>query len=105
MLKLTFTFFLSLFFLTSCQDTKKKHTIVPIIDGKDVFLNRCTACHGNNGKLGFSGAKDLTLSKFSVEQIENQVANGKGAMTPFKNILSTDEIREVAKYCKTLQLN
>lgn len=94
------------FFLVSCNDSKKVDVsqFKPKLDGKEIFSQRCVACHGSNGKLGFSGAKDLTVSKFTVPQIINQVTNGKGAMTPFKNILTTDEIMEVANYCKTLQI-
>ena len=95
---------LSLVFLFSCNNTKKE--TIPVlekIDGKDIFNNRCTSCHGMNGKLGFSGAKDLTKSLLTITQIEYQVTNGKGAMTPFKNILTIEEISAVAIYCKTFQ--
>jgi len=48
--------------------------------GKDVYEAKCALCHGGDGKLGAMGAKDLSATAFSVEEIKNIVLNGKGSM-------------------------
>ena len=95
-----------LFATISCQNetpqiTETTTTEVP--DGKTIYKERCVSCHGADGKLGFAGAKDLTASKKTHQEIINQVMNGKGAMTPFKNILREDEIDAVSLYTVSLQ--
>jgi mono/diheme cytochrome c family protein len=94
-----------LFVTISCQNetpqTMVENTIAP--DGKTLYKERCVSCHGADGKLGFAGAKDLTKSKKTHQEIINQVMNGKGAMTPFKNILREDEIDAVSLYTVSLQ--
>jgi mono/diheme cytochrome c family protein len=94
----------SLFQCTSVATSK--NTTPPTtssIDGKLIYQERCVACHGKDGKLGFAGAKDLTKSIYKLNEITHQVTNGKGAMTPFKNILSAEEIQAVSEYTLTLQ--
>lgn len=86
------------FFVFSCNLKKVEDTRTSTLSGKDLFEQRCVSCHGIDGSLGFNGAKNLALSSFSSEQIAAQVTNGKGAMAPFKNILSTEEINLVSEY-------
>lgn len=94
-------------FLFSCSLEKKptKNPHVSIPSGQEIFSNRCTSCHGIDGKLGFGGAKDLTLSKKTLPEIIHQVTHGKGAMAPFQNILTSDEIHSVSEYALSLQKN
>jgi mono/diheme cytochrome c family protein len=97
---------LGIIVLSSCQNEspqKTETTITEAPDGKTIYKERCVSCHGTDGKLGFAGAKDLTASKKTHQEIINQVMNGKGAMTPFKNILREDEIDAVSKYAVELQ--
>jgi cytochrome c6 len=100
-----YTLFIILFFL-SCTIEKKDdvpHEAEVVKSGLTIFSERCTSCHGMDGKLGFGGAKDLTASKKSLAEIIHQVTEGKGAMAPYKNILTLDEIHAVAEYAKSLQ--
>lgn len=71
--------------------------------GKLIFKQYCVACHGADGKLGVSGAKDLSASTISLEERINQVTNGKGLMTPYKDILSEDQIKAVCEYLEELR--
>jgi cytochrome c6 len=71
--------------------------------GAKVYKQYCVVCHGPDGKLGLNGAKDLTISKFSEAERIVQVTEGKGAMTPFKNVLSPEEIKAVVAYTLTLK--
>lgn len=100
-ISLLFSCVLSLFFF-SCK-LEKKDVASTIPDGKAIYMDRCTSCHGSNGQLGFGGAKDIAASTKTIEEIVNQVTNGKGAMAPYKNILSVEEIRAVSEYAFSMQ--
>jgi cytochrome c553 len=67
--------------------------------GKVVFSNNCSICHGFTGHGG-NGGPDLTT--MPLAQTANgtikQVTNGGGGMPPFKEVLSTKEIEDVAAY-------
>lgn len=80
----------------AAADTKK-------IDGEKVYKKRCVVCHGINGDMGMSGAKDLTNSELPVEERVNIITNGKNVMTAFGEILDEDEIQAVAEYTLTLK--
>lgn len=66
--------------------------------GAKVFKQYCSSCHGQDGKMQMNGAKDLSLSVMTYAQRVELVTNGKGAMTPFGNILSKEEIEMSAKF-------
>ena len=72
-------------------------------DGMAVFRKNCITCHGADGKLGLNGAKDLSASAISVEERMEIITNGKKLMTPFKALLSAEEIKAVATYTMTLK--
>lgn len=72
------------------------------VDGEKIYKKRCVVCHGINGDMGMSGAKDLTQSELTVEERMTIVTNGKNVMTAFGEILDEDEIKAVAEY--TLEL-
>lgn len=71
--------------------------------GAKLFNMHCTLCHGKDGKLGINGAKDLTISTLSADEMVALVSNGKGVMSPYKNVLSKAEIQAVVEHVRTLQ--
>lgn len=71
-------------------------------DGSKLFQMQCVLCHGRDGKLGLSGAKDLTLSALTRDQMILLVSNGKGAMMPYKNVLHVEEIEAVVDHVRSL---
>ena len=71
-------------------------------DGQKIYKQYCVTCHGLYGDMGASGAHDLTGSELTVEERIPVITKGRGAMTPFENLLDEDEIAAVAKY--TLEL-
>ena len=71
--------------------------------GKALFLTYCQACHGADGKLGLSGAKDLTLTAKTDAEIMNVLQNGKNAMPSYKNTLSADEMEALATFIQSLK--
>jgi uncharacterized membrane protein SirB2 len=84
----------------------KKDQTAPAVDktiaggemGKNTYMTYCSRCHGSDGMAGLSGASNLALSELDYNTIVTVVRDGKGEMTPFKDILSDAEISAVAKY-------
>ena len=72
-------------------------------DGMAVFRQNCVVCHGADGRLNLNGAKDLTISTRSLEERQQIITHGKNLMTPFKAILSPEEIVAVAAYTISLK--
>lgn len=70
--------------------------------GTAIFLTNCVMCHGRDGNLGLSGAKDLTQSTLSKEEMIAVVTHGRGGMASFEKMLSTQEIGEVVDHVRTL---
>lgn len=71
--------------------------------GKLIYKQYCVICHGADGKLAVSDAKDLSVSTIDMEERINQITNGKGLMTPYKDILSEEQIKSVAEYLDELK--
>ena len=74
-----------------------------MIDGKKLFNIHCAACHKYNGTGGISGAKDLTSSSLSDEEMKKIISNGAGDMMPFKDVISSAEIDAVIAHIHTLK--
>ena len=70
--------------------------------GKIIYKQYCVACHGADGKLGISDATDLSASTIDMAERINQITNGKGMMTPYKDVLSETQIKDVAEYLDEL---
>jgi cytochrome c6 len=69
------------------------------------YKSNCVVCHGADGTGTPTGktlkAPDLhsdAVQKMTNQQIEEQIANGKNNMPPFKATLSTDQIAALAAY-------
>jgi cytochrome c6 len=72
-------------------------------DGFSVYKTNCMVCHGNDGKLGLSGAADLSASTMTTEQMLEIVTNGKGGMMPYKELLSKEQREMVVQYVESLK--
>jgi len=70
-----------------------------------IYTQNCTSCHGVDGKLGAAGAKDLSQTNLSKEEMVKVIANGQGLMPAFGERLSREEIAGLADYVKTLGNN
>lgn len=109
MIKKSLIFFVMAGIVVACGpgDSKGKITesksTEPVVDGAKIFKQSCAICHGEDGKLGANGSKDLTLSEADLDTRILQITKGKGLMTPFENILSLAEIKAVAEYSLTLK--
>ena len=99
-----------LFVVASCtpEPTHIGNSTLPAstkLSGQQLFETHCKLCHGSDGKLELNGAKDLNLSQLTLEERMIMVSNGKNAMTPFKNILTEEEIQRVARYTLKFSTN
>ncbi len=62
----------------------------------------CVACHGEDGKAGTAGSKDLTLSKLTDDQMKEVIMNGKNAMPKYKK-LTDGQLSALVSYIRTLK--
>lgn len=71
------------------------------LSGKEIFEQKCTLCHGADGKLGQAGAKDLSVTQLPHAGIVEIITNGKNTMAAYKEALSAEQIEAVASYIET----
>ena len=76
---------------------------VPIEVGKFVYTNSCVSCHGADGKLGVSGAKNLSLTSLNAAEQKALIMDGKNAMPGYKNAITEAEIDAVILYISTFK--
>ena len=91
-------FVFSLCFEACSEESKTQRPV----DAQALFIKRCATCHGSEGNLQMSGAKKLTLSQLSADEIKNQIIHGKAGMPPFESMLTVQEIDALTAYCMKL---
>jgi mono/diheme cytochrome c family protein len=89
--------------MLSCGNESVKNNIQTSYNGEELYQKHCAICHGNDGKQGSGGAKDLSISAMGIEERINIIKNGKGGMTPFGSLLNDKEIKIVAEYLDNLK--
>ncbi len=92
----------------SCQDTPKTEGMqtqeTPAQKAASLYSMHCAQCHGEDGKLGASGAKDLSQSRLSDAAILQIIKKGKNAMPPMEALLENAEnIELVVQHIKGLR--
>jgi cytochrome c6 len=96
---------ISLFF--ACQNQASapvKATQNPAEQAANLYAMHCAQCHGDDGKLGASGAKDLSLTSLSDNEIHARIVKGKNAMPPMGALLENEaNIQLVMSHLKTLK--
>jgi len=103
--------FATIFFLHSCNSgnpAEKKADSTPAADvstirGKELFQQRCIACHGLNGNYRNNNAADLTVSKIDSVSIVTTVINGRGAMPMFGHVMPDSDLAQLELYVKSLR--
>lgn len=100
------------FVLTSCGETEKPETDVKPIsnepisleDARAVYTLNCASCHGPDGTLQASNAKDLSVSTLDEKSIEKTIRKGNDkGMMPYEDMLSTSEIKGLVKFVQNLR--
>jgi mono/diheme cytochrome c family protein len=92
--------------LLSCgnNDGTSASAAMPKSNGEMLYDTHCTLCHGGDGKLKMGDAKDLSISTLTREEMIAVVANGRGTMMPYKQVLSAEEIEQVVDHVRSLKV-
>lgn len=101
--------FFSGLLITSCSNGEVEENVTEKVDdvalsGEVLYMNHCASCHGSDGKLGISGASDLSESKMSVQEIKDILKKGRNGMPVMKEILGSEEnLESVSNYVIELE--
>jgi cytochrome c6 len=72
--------------------------------GKLIYTKHCASCHGQDGKLGVGGAKDLTHSTMDSTGMVTILKNGKNGMPrQIQYFKSDEEVVNVLDYIKSMR--
>jgi cytochrome c oxidase cbb3-type subunit 3 len=83
----------------------------PAPDAKDVYLDKCSVCHGQDGagntakgrKLKVKNVRSPEVQKLSEAEMVEIVAKGKGKdMDGFEKELGADMVKQVVAYYRSL---
>jgi cytochrome c553 len=74
-----------------------------VTHGKALFVAQCAVCHGIDGTLELSGAKNLHESVVADDYIVNIINNGKNTMPKMKGLYSENEMAALKAYIKNLR--
>ena len=96
---------LSLLMITACYglgEVGKKHRekgteiAVENAGGQEIYLAKCSNCHGTDGKAGLSGASDLSKTLLDNAGIKTVILNGKATMVAVS--ITDEQAAAVAAY-------
>ena len=83
------------------------------IDGRALFAQACAKCHAADGSGGLPMAANgprpvnLTAAEWQRSRSDDEIVatlrDGRGAMPPFKDVISAEQIAALAAYVRTLQ--
>lgn len=102
----------SVLLLASCGETEKSeeqskpisNEPISLEDARAVYTLNCASCHGPDGTLQASNAKDLSISKLNEGEVEKMIRKGNDkGMMPYEDMLSTAEIKGVVKFVQNLR--
>ena len=77
-------------------------------DAKDLYLDKCSVCHGADGRAKTAKGKKLKMKdvhqvKMTEDEMIKIVADGKGTdMDAFSKDLSKEQIKGVVEYYRSL---
>jgi mono/diheme cytochrome c family protein len=83
------------------------------IDGRALFAQACAKCHAADGSGGLPMAANgprpvnLTAAEWQRSRSDDEIVatlrDGRGAMPPFKDVISAEQIAALAAYVRTLR--
>ncbi len=77
---------------------------ISLEDARAVYTLNCASCHGPDGTLKASNAKDLSISTLDEKAIEKMIRKGNDkGMMPYEDMLSTAEIKGVVRFVQNLR--
>ena len=71
--------------------------------GKKLYVNNCSRCHGADGKAQIAGAADLSKSMIDQWAAKDIVSEGKNSMPGFIEHMSTAEITSMVNYIQSFK--
>jgi mono/diheme cytochrome c family protein len=73
-----------------------------LLEGRGIYIARCQRCHGPKGDGGAGSAlAGRMVTKYPDPAVQAAiVANGKGGMPAWRNVLSPEEIDAVVRYTR-----
>jgi cytochrome c6 len=90
-----------LFASTACAAEQK---------AKDIYQSKCQGCHGSVGhatnigtKLGAKDFQDPNVAGMPASALIAIIKHGKNKMPSYDGVLTTAQIRELARYIKQLK--
>lgn len=95
--------------ISSCEDSGETHSFDPPKgykprSGKLIYTKHCASCHGDDGKLGAGGAKDLTYSTMDSTSIVSLLEKGKNSMPrQIQYFKSDEEVGGIIDYIKSMR--
>lgn len=101
--KIIISCYLTLLIIACAGKENTKVNSNDITDGQLVYKKYCVLCHGADGKLGVNGSKDINASLLTLEERKVLIREGKKLMTPFKGVLTEEEIHAVSAYTMTMK--
>lgn len=90
-------------FCFSCVNKPKVETTY--FNGKEIFISKCSVCHGDDGKKGLGGASDLTVSNLDSAAFYQIINNGRRGMPPFESSITAKEKEFLFIYLNKLKVN
>ncbi len=75
---------------------------ISLEDSRKIFASNCSWCHGSFGKKAGKGGPKLAGTPRDEEALFQTILKGQNAMPSFKNTLSEEKIRALARYIKSL---
>ncbi len=97
---------------TGCGETEKpeestkpvSNEPISLEDARAVYTLNCASCHGPDGTLKASNAKDLSISSLDEKAVEQMIRKGNDkGMMPYEDMLSTPEIKGLVKFVQNLR--
>ncbi len=76
-----------------------------VIHGKALYDTQCVNCHGADGTLQMSGAKNLQLSNMTENQIVERINTGKMTMPPYDDFFTSHEKKAISEYILSIRDN
>jgi len=81
---------------TPVQTAAQLRAAADMENGKRVFLQNCSVCHGEDGKSGHGAAPSLAAVT-DLEMVMTTVTNGRNAMPSFRTF-TAEQIRDVSAF-------
>lgn len=75
------------------------NSAISVNDGKALYFNNCSMCHGEDGKLGAMGAKDLSATSMDMAAIKEVILKGQNLMKPVP--VSDEQAATIAAYVES----